>query len=136
MTDDASAQLDTNPLSRFAPQITCLLILLALIDSQVVSAIAPQIAAGLAADQALVATAATVYSIAAAMVALGLARMSRIREPQRWLPLSGAIFAVATLVAAASPNIVVFYAARAMCGCAGGLISALAIAALDRKSVV
>lgn len=134
MTDDASAQLDTNPLSRFAPQITCLLILLALIDSQVVSAIAPQIAAGLAADQALVATAATVYSIAAAMVALGLARMSRIREPQRWLPLSGAIFAVATLVAAASPNIVVFYAARAMCGCAGGLISALAIAALANAS--
>lgn len=119
---------------RLAPQVTCLLVLVALIDSQLVASIAPQIAAGVAASETAVAAGVTVYSIAAAVVALGLAWFSHVHEPRRWLPATGFMFAAASLVTAVAPNIGVYYAGRALAGFVGGLISALAIAALANAS--
>ncbi|MBX7219810.1 MAG: MFS transporter [Blastocatellia bacterium] len=120
--------------SRFATLAACLLILVALIDSQVVGAVTPQIAAGLGAAKTLVASSVTAYALAAAAVALGLGRFGKRMRPSLWLPLSSLIFGAASLLAASAPHIAVFFAARALAGLAGGLISALAIAALANAS--
>lgn len=120
--------------SRLPLLATYLLILVALIDSQVVAAITPQIAAGLSAAKTVVASSVTAYAVAAAAVALLLGRYSRRIHPNTWLPLSAGIFVAASLVAAFSPHVVIFFAARSLAGLAGGLISALAIAALANAS--
>ncbi|MBA3322029.1 MAG: MFS transporter [Pyrinomonadaceae bacterium] len=113
----------------------CLLILVALIDSQVVAAITPPIAVGLGATKAGVASSVTFYSLAAAAAALVLWRASaRQLRPAVWLPLAAGVFVAADLVAAVAPRLWVFWAARSLAGLAGGLISALAIAALADAS--
>jgi predicted MFS family arabinose efflux permease/pimeloyl-ACP methyl ester carboxylesterase len=114
--------------------VTCLLILSALIDSQLVAAIAPQIAAGLHSLPTIVASSVTVYAVTAAAVALLLGRYSRRIQPRTWLPLAAVIFVAASLTASAATHISVFLAARALAGVAGGLISALVIAALADAS--
>src|SRR5439155_3400902 len=76
----------------------------------------------------------TYYSVAAATVALALGRFSRRIRPRAWLPVAAAIFAMASLAAAGAPSLWVFLGARAAAGFAGGLISALAIAALANAS--
>jgi predicted MFS family arabinose efflux permease/pimeloyl-ACP methyl ester carboxylesterase len=115
---------------RLATPAVCLLILGALVDSQVVAAITPQIAAGLGAESTAVAESVTFYSLAAAVVALGLGRFSGRVRARTWLPASAALFVVSCGAAALAPNVWAFGAARAMTGLAAGLISALSIAAI------
>jgi predicted MFS family arabinose efflux permease/alpha-beta hydrolase superfamily lysophospholipase len=113
---------------------TCMLILMAVVDSQVIAAIAPQIALGLGTAKTFIASSVTIYSIAAAVVALGLGKYSRRIRPNTWLPIAAGIFVISSLIAAAAPHVAVFFFARALSGLAGGLISALAIAALANAS--
>ena len=120
--------------SRLSILATCSLIFIALIDAQVLGAITPQIAAGLETAKTTVASSVTAYSIAAAAVALILGKYSRRIHPHTWLPIAAGLFAVASLIAATAPHISIFFAARAMAGTAGGLISALVIAALANAS--
>jgi predicted MFS family arabinose efflux permease/pimeloyl-ACP methyl ester carboxylesterase len=119
---------------KFAPQIACLLIFVALVDSQLVASIAPQIALGLDARETAVAAGVTIYSVFAALVALGLAWSPRVDAPARRLPIAATLIAVASLITAAAPNVAVLYAGRATAGVACGLISALAIASLANAS--
>lgn len=108
--------------------------LVALIDSQVVGAITPQVAKGLLTTPTLVAGSVTIYAVAAATVALLLGRYARRIEPATWLPRAALVFVAADLLAAAAPQLAVFWLARALAGFAGGLVSALAIAALANAS--
>lgn len=119
---------------RLAVVAATLLMFAALVDSQVVAAIAPQIAAGLGSAPARVAASVTVYAVAAACVALLLGRRGRKVRPAAWLPVAAGIFVIANLIAALAPRIVVFWAGRAAAGLAGGLVSALVIAALADAS--
>ncbi|MDX6696527.1 MAG: hypothetical protein QOF02_4130 [Blastocatellia bacterium] len=131
----ANAEAAPQPeVSRVAVWLTCLLILSALIDSQVVAAIAPQIAAGLHSLPTIVASSVTIYAVTAAAVALLLGRYSRRMRPRTWLPVAALIFVAASLLASVATHISVFLAARSLAGVAGGLISALAIAALADAS--
>jgi predicted MFS family arabinose efflux permease/pimeloyl-ACP methyl ester carboxylesterase len=128
--DDKKAQ----PAARLATTCACLLMLVALVDSQVVAAIAPQIAAGLGSAKTSVAASVMVYALAAAAVALVLGRSVGRVDPVRWLPWSAAIFVAADALAAFAPHVSIFWAARALAGLAGGLVSALVIAALADAS--
>ncbi|MCS7079954.1 MAG: MFS transporter [Chloracidobacterium sp.] len=112
----------------------CLLILAALVDSQLIGAIAPGVAAGLGASKSAVAQSAGVYSLANAATAFWLVGPGRTLRPTRGLPLAGLLAVAAALTAALAPNIWVFYLARAAAGFSGGLVSALAIAALANAS--
>src|SRR5262245_6818049 len=112
----------------------CSLILVGVIDSQVIGAVAPQIAAGLDTQKTVIAGSVTAYSIAAAAVALLLGKYSHKIEPSRALPYVASAYVFAAVLTAASPHIAVFLTARAAAGLAGGLISALAIAAIANAS--
>ena len=124
----------TQPSARLAAACACLLMLVALIDSQVVAAITPQIAAGLGSAKPTVAASAMVYALAAAAVALVLGRRAGRVDPVRWLPASAGIFVAANALAAFAPHVALFWTARAVAGLAGGLVSALVIAALADAS--
>lgn len=128
-----AAQAD-GPTQGLAVMCACLLMLAALVDSQVVGAIAPQVAAGVGASKALVAASVTAYSVAAACVALLLARGALSGRPARWLPVAAGVFVAGACVAAAAPHVAVFWAGRAAAGLAGGLVSALVVAALADAS--
>jgi predicted MFS family arabinose efflux permease/pimeloyl-ACP methyl ester carboxylesterase len=120
---------------RFAVVSASVLMFAALVDSQVVAALAPQIAAGLAAAKTNVAASVAVYAVAAACVALLLGRRgARVARPAAWLPAAAIVFVAANLVAALAPRVAVFWAARAAAGLAGGLVSALVVAALADAS--
>lgn len=134
MTTTIPDETATATSPKFAPQIACLLIFVALVDSQLVASIAPQIALGLDARETAVAAGVTIYSVFAALVALGLAWSPRVDAPARRLPIAATLFAVASMMTAAAPNLAVLYAGRAVAGVAGGMISALAIAALANSS--
>lgn len=108
--------------------------LVALVDSQVVAAITPQIAAGLGSTKTSVAASVMVYALAAAAVALLLGRSRGSVNPVRWLPAAAGIFVAANALAAFAPHVALFWAARALAGLAGGLVSALVIAALADAS--
>ncbi|HYY42164.1 MAG TPA: MFS transporter, partial [Pyrinomonadaceae bacterium] len=97
-------------------------------------AITPQVAAGLATAPTLVAASVTIYAVAAAAVALLLGRFAARVEAVVWLPRAALLFVVANLAAAFAPKLAVFWTARALAGFAGGLVSALAIAALADAS--
>ncbi|HEX8128864.1 MAG TPA: MFS transporter [Pyrinomonadaceae bacterium] len=128
---------DTNtaqPAARLAAACACLLMLVALVDSQVVAAITPQIAAGLGSAKTSVAASAMVYALAAAAVALLLGRRAGRVNPVRWLPAAAGIFVAANALAAFAPHVTLFWTARALAGLAGGLVSALVIAALADAS--
>jgi predicted MFS family arabinose efflux permease/pimeloyl-ACP methyl ester carboxylesterase len=112
----------------------CLLMLAALVDSQLIGAIAPSIASGIGASKTAVAQSAAVYSLANAATAFWLVGPGRTLHPIRGLPLAALLSIVASVVAALSPNLWVFYLARMMAGFSGGLVSALAIAALANTS--
>lgn len=112
----------------------CLLMLVALVDSQVVAAITPQIAAGLGSAKTNVAASVMVYALAAAAVALVLGRRAGSVNPVRWLPAAAGIFVAANALAAFAPHVALFWTARALAGLAGGLVSALVIAALADAS--
>lgn len=128
------------PASPLAVASACLLMFAALVDSQVVGAIAPQVAAGLGSAKTTVAASVTVYSVAAACVALLLGRMGRAggggpgARPAAWLPVAAALFVAGEALAAFAPRVAVFWAGRALAGLAGGLVSALVIAALADAS--
>jgi predicted MFS family arabinose efflux permease len=124
----------TQTSSRPAVVSACLLMLAALIDSQVIGAITPQVAAGLKSAPTFVAASVTIYAVAAATVALLLGRFAPRVEATVWLPRAAVLFVVANLAAAFAPKLAVFWAARALAGFAGGLVSALAIAALANAS--
>jgi len=128
--DDTAAQ----PSARLAAICACLLMLVALVDSQVVAAITPQIAAGLGSAKTSVAASVMVYALAAAAVALVLGRSAGRVNPVRWLPAAAAIFVAANALAAFAPHVALFWTARALAGLAGGLVSALVIAALADAS--
>ncbi|MCA1630692.1 MAG: MFS transporter [Acidobacteria bacterium] len=120
---------------RFAVVSASLLMFAALVDSQVVAALAPQIAAGLAAAKTSVAASVAVYSVAAACVALLLGRRgARVMRPAAWLPVAALIFVAANVVTALAPRVAIFWAGRAAAGLAGGLVSALVVAALADAS--
>ncbi len=128
---------ETLPVSPLAVACACLLMFAALVDSQVVGAIAPQVAAGLGSAKTTVAASVTIYSVAAACVALLLGRMGRRgpgARPAAWLPVAAALFVAGEALAAFAPRVAVFWAGRALAGLAGGLISALVIAALADAS--
>ncbi|MFL6230249.1 MAG: MFS transporter [Pyrinomonadaceae bacterium] len=132
---DALTPPDATGAPRLAVVAASLLMFAALVDSQVVAAIAPQIAAGLGSAPARVAASVTVYSIAAACVALLLGRRARRHvRPATWLPLAAGVFVLANVIAALAPRVGVFWAGRAVAGLAGGLVSALVIAALADAS--
>ncbi|MDQ1557951.1 MAG: hypothetical protein QOD32_1011 [Pyrinomonadaceae bacterium] len=128
--DDTAAQ----PSARLAATCACLLMLVALVDSQVVAAITPQIAAGLGSAKTSVAASVMVYALAAAAVALILGRRAGRVNPVRWLPAAAGIFVAANALAAFAPHVALFWTARALAGLAGGLVSALVIAALADAS--
>ncbi|MDT7541074.1 MAG: transporter, family, purine base/nucleoside efflux pump [Acidobacteriota bacterium] len=119
---------------RLAALSASLLMFAALVDSQVVAAIAPQVARGLGALPARVAASVTVYAIAAACVALLLGRRRRSVRPASWLPVAAIVFVAANAIAALAPDVSIFWVARAAAGLAGGLVSALVIAALADAS--
>ena len=127
--DDAS-----KPSARLAAVCACLLMFVALVDSQVVGAITPQIAEGLGSAKTSVAASVMVYALAAAAVALLLGRRAGGVRPVRWLPVAAAIFVAANALAAVAPHVAIFWTARALAGLAGGLVSALVIAALADAS--
>lgn len=129
MVDTTSAQG-----SSVAVAAVCLLVLVALSDAGIVAAVAPQIAADLNVSKTSVAASAGIYAIVAASVALVLGKFGARVQSGLWLPLAAVIFAISALLAASAGHISVFYAARALAGFAGGLISALAIAALADAS--
>ncbi|MDQ1591511.1 MAG: hypothetical protein QOG71_2138 [Pyrinomonadaceae bacterium] len=129
--DDTSA---AQPSARLAATCACLLMLVALVDSQVVAAITPQIAAGLGSAKTSVAASVMVYALAAAAVALVLGRRAGRVNPVRWLPAAAGIFVAANALAAFAPHVALFWTARALAGLAGGLVSALVIAALADAS--
>ncbi len=108
--------------------------LAALVDSQVIGALTPQVAAGLQTVPTLVAASVTIYAVAAATVALLLGRYAGRVEAVVWLPRAALLFVVANTAAAFAPRLAVFWLARALAGFAGGLVSALAIAALANAS--
>ncbi len=108
----------------------CLLILAALVDSQLIGAIAPSIAVGIGVSKSAVAQSAGLYSLANAATAFWLVGAGRTLSPTRGLPLAALLALAAAILAALAPNIWVFYLARAIAGFSGGLVSALAIAAL------
>jgi predicted MFS family arabinose efflux permease/pimeloyl-ACP methyl ester carboxylesterase len=108
--------------------------LAALIDSQVVAAITPQVAAGLRSTPTQVAASVTIYAVAAATVALLLGRFAPRVDAVVWLPRAALLFVLANLAATFAPRLAVFWTARALAGFAGGLVSALAIAALANAS--
>ncbi|MBL8152060.1 MAG: MFS transporter, partial [Blastocatellia bacterium] len=125
--------------SAFALFSACLLIFVALCDAGFVGAITPQIATGLGSSKAVVAASVTLYSIAAASVALWLGKVSSSSKtqglkPGSWLPNAAFLFAGSSIIAFLSPHISIFLLARAATGVASGLISALAIAALANAS--
>jgi predicted MFS family arabinose efflux permease/pimeloyl-ACP methyl ester carboxylesterase len=128
--DDSAAR----PSARLAATCACLLMLVALVDSQVVAAITPQIAAGLGSAKTSVAASVTVYALAAAAVALVLGRSGGRVNPVRWLPGAAGVFVAANALAAFAPHVALFWTARALAGLAGGLVSALVIAALADAS--
>ncbi len=134
MSSTTAEPVPQGGISPVAVAVTCLLILSALIDSQLVAAIAPQIAAGLLSLPTIVASSVTVYAVTAAGVALLLGRYSGRIRPRAWLPFAAAIFVAASLMASFATHIAIFLAARALAGVAGGLISALVIAALADAS--
>jgi predicted MFS family arabinose efflux permease/pimeloyl-ACP methyl ester carboxylesterase len=119
---------------RLATLSASLLMFAALVDSQVVAAIAPQVAKGLGTLPARVAASVTVYAIAAACIALLLGRRGRSVRPASWLPVAAVVFVAANAIAALAPGVVIFWVARAAAGLAGGLVSALVIAALADAS--
>lgn len=120
---------------RLANACASLLMFAALVDSQVVAAVAPQVAAGLGVAKTSAAASITVYSLAAASVALLLSRRrGRITRPAAWLPVAAGLFVAANLMAALAPGVAIFWAGRAVAGLAGGLVSALVIAALADAS--
>jgi predicted MFS family arabinose efflux permease/alpha-beta hydrolase superfamily lysophospholipase len=126
---------DEMDVPRFAVVSASLLMFAALVDSQVVAALAPQIAAGLATAKTSVAASVAVYSVAAACVALLLGRRgARVTRPASWLPVASLVFVAANLIAALAPRVGVFWAGRAAAGLAGGLVSALVVAALADAS--
>ncbi len=108
--------------------------LTALVDSQVIGALTPQVAAGLQTAPTLVAASVTIYAVAAACVALLLGRYARRVAATTWLPRAALLFVVANVAAAFAPRLAIFWLARALAGFAGGLVSALAIAALADAS--
>ncbi len=112
----------------------CLLILAALVDSQLIGAIAPSIASGIGSSKAAVAQSAGAYSLANAATAFWLVGPGRELRPTRGLPLAALLALAAAVLAALATNVWVFYAARAIAGFSGGLVSALAIAALANAS--
>lgn len=122
------------PTTIWAIYASALLMLAALIDSQVVAAIAPVIADGLGTSKSSVAATISIYSLAAALVALALARYGQKLTSYRWLIISAVIFSLANLIAASAPNIYFLSISRGMAGFAGGLISALTIAGLANAS--
>lgn len=134
MSSTAAESVPQIGVSRVGVVVTCLLILSALIDSQVVAAIAPQIALGLRSLPTIVASSVTVYAVTAAAVALLLGRFAGRIRPRVWLPVAALIFVGASVLASAATHISIFLAARALAGVAGGLISALVIAALADAS--
>src|SRR5256714_681323 len=111
-----------------------LLMLAALVDSQVIGALTPQVAAGLKTAPTYVAASVTIYAVAAACVALMLGRYARRVAATVWLPRAALLFVFANAAAAFAPRLAVFWLARAFAGFAGGLVSALAIAALAGAS--
>ena len=133
-TSGAEAAQPDSPVRGLAVLCACLLMLAALVDSQVVGAIAPQVAAGLGASKAAVAASVTAYSVAAACVALLLARGLVRGHSATWLPLAAGAFVAGACVAAAAPHVAVFWTGRAVAGLAGGLVSALVVAALADAS--
>src|SRR5918998_312922 len=133
-TARTEADSPDSPAQGLAVLCACLLMLAALVDSQVVGAIAPQVAAGVGASKAAVAASVTAYSIAAACVALLLARGTLRGRPAAWLPVAAGAFVAGASVAAAAPHVAVFWAGRAVAGLAGGLVSALVVAALADAS--
>lgn len=122
------------PSARLAAVCACLLMLVALVDSQVVGAITPQIALGLNSAKTSVAASMMIYALAAAAVALLLGRRGGRVDPVRWLPVAAGIFVGANALAALAPHVALFWTARALAGLAGGLVSALVIAALADAS--
>ena len=92
----------------------CLLMLAALIDSQVVAAITPQVAAGLRSAPTLIAASVTIYAVAAAAVALLLGRFAPRVDAVVWLPRAALLFVLANLAAAFAPRLAIFWTARAL----------------------
>jgi hypothetical protein len=108
----------------------CLLLLTALTDSHVVPAIAPQIASGLNTSKTFIAFSVSAYAVAAATIAITLAKYSSKLLISKWVLVATGIFALAAIISATAPHPSIFFIGRIIGGFAGGLISALTIAGI------
>ena len=127
----STAETQHHPL---AAAIVSGLVLVASVDSQVMGAVAPEIAAGMGTAPQAIAASVVFYSAAAAIVALCIAKWWHGLDPSAWLPMTALLFALACLSTAAAPTTELFFVARALAGAAGGLVSALSVAALANAS--
>src|SRR5205085_11182309 len=73
-------------------------------------------------------------AVRGASQALCLGRLAPRVDAVVWLPRAALLFVVASLLATCAPRLAIFWTARALAGFAGGLVSALAIAALANAS--
>jgi predicted MFS family arabinose efflux permease len=135
MQSSTDAQDGPDPANQsLAAALVSALVLVASIDSQVIGAVAPEIAEGLGTASQVVATSVVFYAVSAALVALAVGRWWRGQDPATWLPACAVLFGAASAMAAVAPGPEAFFAARSLAGAAGGLVSALAIAALANAS--
>jgi len=121
-----------NTQKNYTPAIVaaCLLLLTALSDSHVVPAIAPQIALGLNTSKTFIAFTVSAYAVAAATIAIVLAKYSSKILIDRWLLVASGIFLTSSVITALAPHPTIFFLGRTINGFAGGLISALTIAGI------
>ncbi|MBI4851794.1 MAG: MFS transporter [Acidobacteria bacterium] len=108
----------------------CLLLLTALTDSHVVPAIAPQIALGLNTSKTFIAFSVSAYAVAAATIAIALAKYSSKINIPKGIVIAVGIFTLAAIIVLIAPNPAIFFIGRTLGGFAGGLISALTIAGI------
>src|ERR671933_1961781 len=101
----------TDQSARPAVVAATLLMLAALVDSQVIGALTPQVAAGLGTAPTFVAASVTIYAVAAACVALLLGRYARRVAATVWLPRAALLFVFANAAAAFAPRLAVFWLA-------------------------
>ncbi len=106
------------------------LLTLGLVDNQLLAPILPEIAAKLGTSEVSVGWSVVGYAIAAALAALVVGPLSDASGHRRFLIAAGGVFGLGSLLVAAAPSFVVFVGARVVTGAAGGIISALVVAAI------
>jgi predicted MFS family arabinose efflux permease len=106
------------------------LLTLALVDSQVVALLLPEIARSLDTTGAWVGRTVSGYAVAAATAALVVAPRSDRSGRRRYLVAAGLLLGLSSAILTFTPAFPVFALARVVTGAAAGIISALTVAAI------